>query len=76
MINIRFIPGRQYKFRFKNYRGAVETRHVIVTGLAYVQNTYYPVPSWCMTTWDIERGEPRSFGLDRIELDTVVEQPL
>jgi hypothetical protein len=69
----KLIPGKNYKFRFKNYRGEDETRHVVFGGLDYGSNKYYPAPRWMMRCWDIERGEPRSFVLLNIDISTLEE---
>lgn len=68
----RFVPGQQYEFRFRNYRGEDETRHVIFQGVDYGSNSYYSTPQWFIRCWDIERGEPRSFILSNIDVETLV----
>lgn len=72
MSMFSFIPGNQYQFRFRNYRGEDETRHVIFHGCDYGSNDYYPEPEWFIRCWDIERGESRSFVLRNIDTTTLI----
>jgi hypothetical protein len=66
-----FLPGEEYQFRFKNYRGEWETRHVIFRGADYGSNAYYPEPQWFIRCWDIERSESRSLVLTGIDVNTL-----
>lgn len=74
MPQVHFQPGRPYKFRFENHRGETETRHVVFAALFYTNsNGHYDNEQWCAHCFDIERGEYRSFRLDRIQIETVRE---
>lgn len=73
MSMFHFKTGTAYKFRFTNYRNEVETRHVLALGTSYGSKEYYSIPDWFLDTWDIERGEYRSFKLRQIDISTLVQ---
>lgn len=70
-----FVIGREYQFKFTNYENDQETRHVLFLGLDHGSNVKYPDTQWFMRTWDIERGQPRSFPLTKIDTSTITPWP-
>lgn len=67
MSGFNLIPGQGIEVRFLNYRDEWETRHLLFQGVDYGSNSYYPDAQWFLRAWDVERGEPRSFPLVRLD---------
>lgn len=71
MTGVALVAGRDLEFRFKNYRDEWETRHVVFHGVDFGANSHYADRQWFIRCWDVERGEQRSFPLERIDPETL-----
>ena len=66
-----FHPGQRLAFKYENYRGEVDMRHVIFLGLQYGDNEWYPEPQWFIRTHDLAKNAVRSFAFSKIDIDSL-----
>ncbi|WCD44115.1 hypothetical protein Kuura_037 [Caulobacter phage Kuura] len=67
--------GRVYSFEYRNHRGEVATRTARAEALDFDENEWYPELQWLLRSWDFDKNAARSFALNNINVDTIVEVP-
>jgi len=58
--------GNRIAFEYINHRGEVNLRRIMVLGLDYGSNEWYPNDQWFIRGFDLDTEADRSFALDRI----------
>lgn len=66
-MKITSLLGQIAQFEYTNYRGARGTRTLLVLGVQYGSNEYYPEPHFFLYGMDRDKGAMRSFAIDLIE---------
>lgn len=66
-----FKLGSYLEFQYTNHRGETKLRRVLVMGVDFGENEWYPQPQWLLRCWDIERNDWRSFALSNIDTETL-----
>lgn len=69
---LTFDAGTVLNFDYVNYRGEQGFRHVMVLGVQYGHNEWYPEDQWFLRCWDFDKGAVRSFALNRINAEEVL----
>ena len=54
-------------FRYKNWKGEIEERHVIPIRVWFGHTEWHPDDGWLMTAWDLDKYAERSFSMTDIQ---------
>lgn len=60
---------RPYLFKYRNHRNEVAIRSVIPMEIFYGKTEFYPEEQWLMTAFDLDRDLPRTFAMNRINVE-------
>jgi len=55
--------GREFRFRYTNWRGEVADRAAIPVRVYHGATEYHPEPQWLMEAWDAEKQAMRVFAM-------------
>lgn len=57
------LPPQAVRIKYRNYRGVVEWRRVVPTGIEFGATAYHDTPQWLLQAWCAEREAPRTFAV-------------
>lgn len=67
--------GSRLSFLYENYKGKTAERDVILLGLNYGSNEWYPEDQWFIHCWDNHKQACRSFALAKINPRGIILKP-
>jgi hypothetical protein len=66
--------GTVMQFRYKNYRGKMGIRNVLVKGFFYGETAYHPMPQFFLSGFDLDKEANREFAVNDIYEVTIIAQ--
>lgn len=66
--------GTVLQFRYKNHRGKMGVRNVLVKGINYGVTAYHPMPQLFLSGFDLDKSVNRDFAVNDIYEVTIIAQ--
>lgn len=60
---LQYRKGQGLTFTYKNWRGEIAERNVLVDFVYFGSTEFHPEPQWLMRAKDLDKGEWRDFAM-------------
>ena len=75
-MSLFHLLGGAVRFQYRNYRGELGARHVVVMNVLHGSTEWHPEPQWLVYAFDLDRLEERYFALADIDVGTLERSSL